>query len=86
MKNNFVTYDTCTQNIKAKFKNWCTERDPLMWIAADFECRNVPVESKNARYANCRQSPHGILLGSLFVSKPVATGIKIVKKNPITTT
>ena len=53
---------------KINFKDWYMKIDPPMWMAADFECMNVPVESYNKNS-----------LDELFIDKPVATGYKIVK-------
>ena len=32
-------------NQKTKLKDWYRKIDPPMWLAADFECRNVSVKS-----------------------------------------
>ena len=45
--------------------------DPPMWILADFECMNVPVESNNNNFNV-----------ELFVNKPVAMSYNLVK-NPV---
>ena len=54
-------------NQKKKFNEKFMKKDPPMWIAADFDCLNVPmrtVESMNRK---------------LFVHKPIAIGYNIVK-------
>ena len=45
--------------------------DPPMWIVADFECMNIPVESNNKNFKF-----------ELFVNKPVAMSYNLVK-NPV---
>ena len=44
--------------------------DQPMWMVADFECMNVPVESNNNNFRD-----------KLFLDKPVAIGYYVVK-NP----
>ena len=43
--------------------------DPPMWIAADFECMNIPIIDNDNNNVTVR----------LFVNKPVAIGYNIVK-------
>ena len=58
-------------NQKIKFNDWYMKIDPPMWIAADFECINIPIiYIDNDNVTN-----------KLFVSKPVAIDYNIVK-NP----
>ena len=58
-------------NQKIKVIDWCLKIDPPMWIAADFECMNIPIiDNDNDKVTD-----------KLFVSKPVAIGYNIVK-NP----
>ena len=41
-------------NQKIKFHDWYMKKDPPMWMAADFECMNAPVESnKNNSWLGC---------------------------------
>ena len=58
-------------NQKIKFNDWYMKIDPPIWIAADFECMNIPInnnDNDNVTY-------------KFFVNKPVAIGYNIVK-NP----
>ena len=56
---------------KIKFNDWYRKIDTPMWIAADFECMNIPIiDNDNVNVTN-----------KLFVSKPVAIGFDI-GKNP----
>ena len=57
-------------NQKIKFKDWYMKIDPPIWITADFECMNVPLESANEN--DCKEK--------LFVNKPIAIGYTIFKK------
>ena len=57
------------QNIK--FNDWYMKVDPPMWIAADFECMNIPINDNE----------NGNVTDKLFVSKPNAISYIIVK-NP----
>ena len=57
-------------NQKIKFNDWYMKIDPPMWIAADFECMNIPIiDNDNDKVTD-----------KLFVNKPVAIGYNIVKK------
>ena len=58
-------------NQKIKFNDWFMKIDPPMWIAADFECMNIPINNND----------NDNVTDKLFVNKPVAIGYKIVK-NP----
>ena len=58
-------------NQKIKFNDWYMKIDPPMWIAADFECMNFPINDND----------NNIVTDKLFVNKPVAIGYNIVK-NP----
>ena len=57
-------------NQKIKFNDWFMKIDPPMWIAADFECMNIPINDDNDNVTD-----------KLFLNKPVAIGYNIVK-NP----
>ena len=68
------------------------EMDPQMWIAADFDCTNIPVDaadsgshagSANTQVdSNADSTSHaGSANEKLFVNKSVAIGYNIVK-NP----
>ena len=58
-------------NQKIKFNDWYMKIDPPMWIAADFECMNIPINDNGTDNVT----------DELFVNKPVAIGYIIVK-NP----
>ena len=58
-------------NQKIKFNHWYMKIDPTMWIAADFECMNIPIIDNDNNYVTDK----------LFVNKPVAIAYNIVK-NP----
>ena len=58
-------------NQKIKFIDWYMKIDPPMWIAADFECMNIPIIDNDKDNVTDK----------LFVNKPVAIGYNIVK-NP----
>ena len=60
-------------NQKIKFNDWYMKIDPPMWIAADFECMNIPINDNNNDNVN-----NGVT-DKLFVNKPVAIGYNIVK-------
>ena len=54
---------------KIKFIDWYMKIDPPMWIAADFECKNIPINDND----------NDNVTDKLFVNKPVAMGYNIVK-------
>ena len=54
-------------NQKIKFNDWYMKIDPPMWMAADFECVNVPVAS------NKNNS-----MDKMFLNKPVGIGYNTV--------
>ena len=56
-------------NQKIKFSDWYMKIDPPMWIAADFECMNIPINDND----------DDNVTDKLFVNKPVAIGYNIVK-------
>ena len=56
-------------NQKIKFSDWYMKIDPPMWIAADFDCMNIPTNDND----------NDNVTDKLFVNKPVATGYNIVK-------
>ena len=58
-------------NQKIKINDWYMKIDPPMWIAADFECMNIPINDND----------NDNVTDKLFVSKPVEIGYNIVK-NP----
>ena len=56
-------------NQKTKFNDWYMKIDPPMWIAADFECMNIPIiENDNDHVTD-----------KLLIIKLVAIGYNIVK-------
>ena len=63
-------------NQKIKFNDWYMKIDPPMWIAADFECMNIPINNNNNNNDNVNvndQDNNGVT-DKLFVNKPVAIG------------
>ena len=66
-------------NQKIKFSDWYMKIDPPMWIAADFECKNIPINDNDN--VNVNDHDNNGVTDNLFVNKPVAIGYKIVK-NP----
>ena len=70
-------------NQKIKFNDWYMKIDPPMWIAADFECMNIPINDNNNTNDNHNNNDHDDdnVTDKLFVNKPVAIGYNIVK-NP----
>ena len=84
-------------NQKIKINDCYMKIDPPMWIAADFECMNIPIidndnvndndndddNSKNDDNNNANVHDHANkgVTDKLFVNKPVAIGYNIVK-NP----
>ena len=58
-------------NQKIKFNDWYMKIDPPMWIAADFECMNIPINDND----------NNNVTDKLFVNKPVAIDFNLVK-NP----
>ena len=74
-------------NQKIKFNDWYMKIDPPMWIAADFECMNLPINNNNNdddnNDDNVNVIDHDIngVTDKLFVNKPIAKGYNIVK-NP----
>ena len=57
------------QNQKIKFKDWYMKIDPPMWIVANFECMNIPINDDDNDHVTDK----------LFVNKPIAIGYNIVK-------
>ena len=58
--------------------------DPPMWIAADFECMNIPInddDDNNNDSVNVNDHDNENVTDKLFVNKPVGIGYNIVK-NP----
>ena len=68
---------------KIKFKDWYMKIDPPMWIAADFECMNLPINNNNNNDDNVNVIDHDNngVTDKLFINKPVSIGYNIVK-NP----
>ena len=68
-------------NQKIKFIDWYMKIDPPMWIAADFECMNIPINNNNNNNDNVNVNDHDNngATDKLFVNKPVAIGYNIVK-------
>ena len=56
-------------NQKIKFNDWYMKIDPPMWLAADFECMNFPINDNDIDNVTDK----------LFVSKPVSIGYITVK-------
>ena len=72
-----ISYMHPNQNIK--FNEWCMKIDPPMWIAADFECMNIPINDNNNN--NVNDDDNDNVTDKLFINKPLAIGYNIVK-NP----
>ena len=68
-------------NQKIKFNDWYMKIDPPMWIAADFECVNIPMNNNNDDNVNVNDHNNNGVTDKLFINKPVAIGYNIVK-NP----
>ena len=74
-------------NQKIKLNDWYKKVDPPMWIAADFECMNVPINDNNNNNdddnsndnVNVNDHENIGVTDKLFVNKPVAIGYIIVK-------
>ena len=72
-------------NQKINFNDWYMKIDPALWIAADFECMNIPiidndnVNDNDNDDANVNDHDNKGVTDKLFVSKPVAIGYNIVK-------
>ena len=59
-------------NQKIKYNDWYMKTDPPMWIAADFECMNIPINDNN------NDDNNGVT-DKLFINNPLAIGYNIVK-------
>ena len=77
-------------NQKIKFNDWYMKIDPPIWMAADFECMNLPINDNdnNNDNVNDHDNDNNVndhdnksVTDKLFVNKPVAIGYNIVK-NP----
>ena len=68
-------------NQKIKFNDWYMKIDPPMWIAADFERMNIPINDNNNDNNNNNDNVNNGVTDKLFINKPVAIGYNIVK-NP----
>ena len=70
-------------NQKIKFNDWYMKIDPPMWIAAVFECMNLPINNNNNNNDNVNVNDHDNngVTEKLFRNKPVAIGYNTVK-NP----
>ena len=68
-------------NQKIKFNDWYMKIDPPMWIAADFECMNIPINDNNNNNDDDNDNDHdnNSVTDKLFINKPVAIGYNIVK-------
>ena len=72
-------------NQTTKLKDWYMKIDPPMWIAADFECMNLPIndnnndDDTNDDNVNVIDHNNNGVTDKLFVNKPVAIGYNIVK-------
>ena len=64
-------------NQKKKFNDWYMKIDPPMWIAADFECINIPINDND----NDNENDNDKVTDKLFVNKPLAIGYNIVKNS-----
>ena len=58
-------------NQKINISDWYMKIDPPMWIAADFECMNVPINDND----------DDNVTDKLFINKPLAIGYNIVKNS-----
>ena len=58
-------------NQRIKFTDWYMKIDPPMWIAADFEYMNIPI--------NDIDNDNDNVTDQLFVNKPVAIGYNLVQ-------
>ena len=52
--------------LKIKINNWFIKIDLSIWIDADFECMNFPINDPQRK--------------ALFVKKPIGVGFNIVKE------
>ena len=70
-------------NQKIKFNDWYMKIVPPMWIAADFESMNIPINNNKNNDDNVNVIDHNNngVTDKLFIDKPVAIGYNIVK-NP----
>ena len=66
-------------NQKININDWYMKIDPPMWIAADFECMNIPINNNNDDNVNDHDNKG--VTDKLFINKPVAIGYNIVKKS-----
>ena len=56
---------------KTNFNDWYLKKDTPIWITADFESKNQPLESANEDDS----------MAKFFVNKKVANGYNIVKNS-----
>ena len=63
-------------NQKIKFNDWYMKIDPPVWIAADFECMNIPINNND----NVNDHDNNGVTDKLFVNKPVPIGYNTVKR------
>ena len=68
-------------NQKIKFNDWYMKIDPPMWIAADFESMNIPINDNNNDNNNNNDNVNNGVTDKLFINEPVAIGYNIVKKS-----
>ena len=67
-------------NQKIKVNDWYTKKHQPMWMVADFECMNVPVDENRVDSSADSMTQAGFSNKKLFINKPVARGFNIVKK------
>ena len=68
-------------NQKIKFNDWYMKIDPPMWISADFECINIPINDNNNNNVNDNENDNNGVTDKLFINKPLAIGYNIVKNS-----
>ena len=68
-------------NQKIKLNDWYMKIDPPMWIAAGFECMNIPINDNNNDNNNDDDDNNDNVNDhdKLFINKPLAIGYNIVK-------
>ena len=66
-------------NQKIKFNDWYMKIDAPMWIAADFEYMNIPINDNGNN--NDNDNDNNGVTDKLFINKPLAIGYNIVKNS-----
>ena len=74
-------------NQKIKFNDWYMKIDPPMWIAADFECMNLPINNNNNNNdddnnddnVNVIDHNNNGVTDKLFINRLVAIGYNTVE-------